>query len=477
MVFSKTNIASYRACVPIRSLALAVTWVAALLMATSTFAQQNTAATAAQQKAFEQLTKKNLIGKAVSLSNNGYEEIDKAIQRFRNGDGVGAVEFLKAAKEKYPKLPPVDTIYAKMHFAIRNANAVKAGLVYLERSVVNNPDDPEAYLIMADQAFQGRRITEALALFDMVDPIVQKFNENTKRKQDFTVRLLAGRAAVAESRQQWEKAQGYLKQWVEMSPESAAAHHRLGGTLFQNGQPREAFEEFKKARELDANVPHPYISLAQMFSRAGDTDKAQKAYEKAYNEDKKDAKVARAYAEWLIRQGDLEQAQTIAKAMLAQDPNSITALLLDGIVAEMQGHSEQTKEAMTKILSLDPSHFTATDMMALLLIRSDDVADQERALRYAEMNSRQFPNSPAANVTRAWVLHRLGRTAEFQAALQKVGRNQVPLDSAFLIAKLMVDQDKKDAAIQQLEKLLNTKTGLFVFRREAEELLKKLQSE
>jgi len=474
MVFSKAKNTSNRTCMPVLSSALVITLMSTLLAASAAIAQQNAAA---QQKAFEQLTKENLIGKAVSLSNNGYEEIDKAIQRFRNGDGLGAVEFLKAAKDKYPKLPPVDTIYAKMHFAIRNANAVKAGLVYLERSVVNSPDDPEAFLILADQAFQGRRVTEALALFDMVEPIVEKYSGNTKRKLDFTVRLLAGRAAVAESRQQWEVAQDYLKQWVEVSPESAAAHHRLGGTLFQNGQPREAFEEFGKARELDAKVPHPYISLAQMFARAGDTDKAQKAYEKAYNEDKNDAKIARAYAEWQIRQGNLEQAQAIAEAMLGQSPDSITALLLDGIVAQMQGQSPRAKQAMTKILSLDPSHFTATDLLALLLVKSDDVADQERALRYAEINSRQFPNSPGANVTRAWILHRLGRTAEFQAALQKVGRNQVPLDSAFLIAKIMVDQDKKDAALQQLEKLLDAKTGLFVFRREAEELRKQLQAE
>jgi len=431
----------------------------------------------AQKTGFEQLTKKNLIGKAVSFSNNDYEEIDKAIQRFRNGDSGGALEFLKTAKEKYPKIPPVDTIYAKMHFAIRNANAVKAGLVLLERSVVNNPEDPEAYLILADQAFSGRRITESHALFDLVDPLIQKFSANAKRKQDFMIRLLAGRAAIAESRRQWEQAQKWLEQWVEVAPESAAAHQRLGGTLFQNGKPKEAFAAFSKAREISAEVPHPYIALGKMFSRAGDLTKARKAYEKAYAEDKNDAKTARAYAEWLIQQGDLDQAQTIAEVLLGQAPDSITALLLDGIVAQMQGQAGRAKQSMTKIISLDPSHFSATNLLALLLIQSDEVADHERALKYAEMNSRNFPNSPGGNITRAWILHRLGRTAEFQAALQKVGRNQVPLDSAFLIAKIMVEQGKKDVAIKELEKLLKAKSGLFIFRKEAEALLEKLQAE
>jgi len=464
MILHKAKQAAYRTC----NALLLTSTLALTLTATSAVAQQN---------AFEQLTKENLIGKSVSLSNEGYDEIDKAIQRFRNGDSGGALEFLKTAKEKYPKLPPVDTLYAKMHFAVRNANAIKAGLVYLERSVANNPDDPEAYLIFADQAFNGRRITEAQALFQMVDPLVQKFSENTKRKQNFTIRLLAGHAAVAESRQQWDQAQEWLEKWVEVAPESAAAHQRLGSTLFQNDKPREAFEMFTKGRELNSELQHPYVALAQLFSRAGDTAKAQKAFEKAYEEDKNDAKTSRAYAEWLIQQGKLDQAQTIAKALLDQDANSITALLLDGIVAQMQGQTEQAKQSMTKIISLDPSHFTATDLLALILIQSNDVANQERALKYANMNSRNFPNSPGANITRAWILHQLGRTAEFKAAIQKVGRSNVPLDSAFLIAKIMVSQDKKDAAIREIDRLLQIKSGLFIFRREAEELLNKLQSE
>ena len=46
------------------------------------------------------LTPKFLIGDAVSLSNKEYPEIDKAIQRFRNRDVAGALEYLEKAKEK-----------------------------------------------------------------------------------------------------------------------------------------------------------------------------------------------------------------------------------------------------------------------------------------------------------------------------------------------------------------------------------------
>ena len=467
MVSSKPNLVTFRSAVVL--IALATLLVTGFVNPLN--AQQG------QQKGLEQLTKKYLIGNAVSLSNNDYSEIDKAIQRFRNGDTESALEFLKTAKEKYPKLPPVEVLLAKMYFAVRNANAVNAGRILLERTVVNDPKDPEAYLLLADQAFVGRRITEAYALFELVEPIVQEFSGNSKRKQDFLVRVIAGHAAVAESRQQWEESLKWLKKWVEMAPENAAAHQRLGTVLFHLKKPKEALQSLRKARELNPNVPHPYVTIARLFSRDGDYEKAYSAFSRAYEEDKTDVQVAQAFAEWLIQQDKLDEARKIAEAMVAKTPDSVSALMMDGIVAQMQGRDDHAIKTMTKILELDPSHFIATDMLALLLSKSDQASDQDRALSYAQMNAQRFPENTRAAVTKAWILYRLGREAEFKATLQKVGRNQVPVDSAFLIAKIMVDQGKNEAAIQELERLLKQKNALFVSRREAQELLAKLKSE
>jgi len=464
MIHRKANLTAHWSCL-------------ALLTATALILTNTTTSLFAQQTALDQLTKENLIGSAVSLSDNDYVEIDKAIQRFRNGDGEGSLEFLRTAKEKHPELPPVEVTFAKMHFAVRNAKAKQIGLLLLERTVAQTPDDPEAYLLLADLSFNDKRIAEAEALFKQVEPLIESFSGNAKRKQNFSIRVLAGHAAVAQSRQQWEKAQKWLLQWVQADPESAAAHQRLGSTLFYLKKSKEAREEFSKAREINPNLAHPFVSLGQLFARSGDNENAQKSFEKAYAEDKDSVATARAYADWLVQQGKLDEAQSVAEALLGKEPESIGALMLDGIVAQMRGEVDHAKQAMTKILSLDPSHFIATDLLSLLLIQSDDVADQERALRYAQMNSQRFPNNSQANITRAWILFRMGRTAEFKDAIGKISRNQVPLDSAFLIAKIMAEQDKKDLAIQEIDKLIKQKTGLFVFRREAEELLKQLRAE
>ena len=423
------------------------------------------------------LTAESLIGDAVSLANRDYPEIDSAIQRFRNGDVQGALDYLNQAKEKYPKLPPTDITLAKMQLAYRNGKAVR---FLLERAVVQHPDDPEAYLLLADQSFIGGRTTEAQALFELVDPLVQKFDENKRRKESFVIRVIAGKSAVAERRQQWEKALELLNEWIKVDPDSAAAHQRLGVTLFRLKESREALAEFSKARELNPeNVAHPFVILGQLFSQDGDKENARKSFDKAYGEDQSDAKVAQAFAVWLIQEDELEQAKDVATTLREQSPDSVPALLLDGIVAHMQGNTDRAEQALTKVLTKDPSNEMATNILALLLIESDDAADRERALRYAQVNADLYENNAQANITLGWVLYKLDRGAEAQAALKKGTRSgQLKSDSSYLVAKIMSKQEgQKERTALMLEQILSQKQGLFLFRRDAEKLLKELRAE
>lgn len=419
------------------------------------------------------LTPKYLIGDAVSLSNKDYPEIEKAIQRFRNRDVAGAQKFLESAKEKYPKLAPADVMMAKMQLLARNSRGVQ---FYLERAASQTPDDPEAYLMLADQAFAAQRTTEALALFDYAEPLVEKFTGNSKRKRSFQIRVLAGRAAVSERRQQWDQALSYLKQWLEIDPENALAHTRNGIVLFRLDKAKESLAALNKAREINPDVPHPFVSLGQLFYANGENDKARKSFERAYSENKSDPKVAQAYAEWLIQQGELDEAQKIATNLREQSPDSIPALLMDGIVAYMQGQSNRAESTLQKVLSLDPRNARATDLMALLLIESDSVSDKERALQYAQNNAERLKNNAQASVTRAYVLYELGRKAEAQQSLQQAGKLQIQPDSTFLIAKILHAEGQDDKAAAALEKVVAQKGGLIIFRREAEELLAQIQS-
>ncbi|MCA9257556.1 MAG: tetratricopeptide repeat protein [Planctomycetales bacterium] len=419
------------------------------------------------------VTVEDLVGSAVSLSNRTYPEIEDAIKRFRNNDAKGAREYLELAKQKYPKLPPTDVTMAKLFFAARNTAAAHQ---FLEKAAVDFPADPEAYLLVADRAFAENRTIEADALFEKAAEIVSKFDDNQKRRQNFDIRVLAGKSAVLERRRQWEEAIDLLRQWVDIDPDSPTAHQRLGVTLFRTGKAAEAFEEFKAARKVDPKTAHPYVLLGQLFTQEGNVDKARTAYQQAYKEDKDDDSTARAYAEWLLRQNDLDAAQKVASAMRQKSPDNVTALLLDGVISRMQGNVAAAEEAFMKVLSLEPSNVLATDFLALILADSDKVADQEKALSYAQINAQRFPNQTKASVTLAWVLYRLNRPADGGQVLQRALKMGAPnADAGYLIARILLQQNQKDEARKILDSVLQQiGDGMMIYRNDAEKLLAEL---
>ena len=423
--------------------------------------------------AMGQLTTEALIGQAVSLSNQSYPDIENAIQRFRNNDVQGARVFLEKAKAKHTKLPPPDVMLAKMQAFARNGLAMRA---LLEVTVVKYPGDPEAYLLLADQAFAAGRTAEASALFEKAESLNGKFEENAKRKRNFVVRSLAGRAAVAERRRQWDQAIDLLQQWVELDPDNASARQRLGIVQFHLEKSSEAFEQFTKARELKPDSLHPDILVGKLLAAEGKNDQARTAFDRAYKEEKSNLVTARAYAEWMIQDGQLNRALEVSFDLLKQEPDSVQVLLLDSVIAIMSGQTERAERGLQKVLSLDPNNVTATNLLAQLLIHQEDKSAQERALSYAQTNAKLYPDNGNVNITLAWVLSRLGRMQEANGALQRGVRSQnLSLDSTYLIAKILSEQNQNGPAIQALSRTIG-KGGLFVYRKEAEKLLEELKA-
>jgi tetratricopeptide (TPR) repeat protein len=216
--------------------------------------------------------------------------------------------------------------------------------------------------------------------------------------------------------------------------------------------------------------------LGQLFTQEQNLDEARKQFEQAYKEDQKNEATARAYAEWLIQQNQLDKAQQVAAAMRKNAPQSVAALMLDGLVAKMRNDQKAAEEALTKVLSLDPSNAGATNLLALILSESTNPAQQEKALRYAQMNAERFATNSQANITLAWILAKLNRPAESDAFLQKaVQAGNLNADSAYLVARILVQKNQKENAAKALEQVLaQAGSGMFMYRKEAEALLKEL---
>ena len=91
----------------------------------------------------------------------------------------------------------------------------------LEQGVKELPDDPEAYLFLADLAMQDRRTTEARLLYEKADSLMSKFDV-AARKKNLEIQVLAGLAATSEAREDWTGAQRRVEAWLQLDPKSIA---------------------------------------------------------------------------------------------------------------------------------------------------------------------------------------------------------------------------------------------------------------
>ncbi len=426
-------------------------------------------------RAQAQITTEALIGDSVSDIGTRYSDVDEAVQRFNNRDVIGARQFLEAARAKDPKLPPVEMMMARMYLMTGNLGPGRAAL---ERTAMQDPGDPEPYIMLADQAITSGRSIEAEALYDKGLELLGAYNANAKRKRNLSIRCLTGRSLVSERRKDWQAAEKDLQSLVEQDPSNAMAHYRLGRAEFMLGKAQDGYNQFKEARKLDSNLPHEYVATALVYDQLGQENEARQAYERAIAADKDSLDTILTYVKWLIKSGSIDKAeQQLASARQAH-PDNADLLILSGVAARMNKKMKPAEDYFVAALSMAPSNGSVINQLAQLLADQPDTDKRQRALEFATMNSKLNSESADAQITLAWILYQLGRGQEANNALRAGLQAGTPSpDSSYLVAKMMVDQNRLDAARQLLNAALEADTSaIFVNRAEAQSLLNSLGS-
>jgi tetratricopeptide (TPR) repeat protein len=434
-------------------------------------------ATAAARPAQAQVTAQSLIGKAVS-DDSMNKEINNAISRFRDRDIDGCRAVLERAKSNNPKLPPPGVMMAMLWLSVNQLGPARAEL---EDTAVKFPADPEPYLMLGDLSFQERRITDADVLFTKATTLTESFTENPKRKRDFDIRCHAGAAAVAEARKQWESAQKHLAAWLQLDPDNASAHQRMGIVLFQLGKEMESLAEFREARKLDEKAVQPELALARLYDDAKKRDTAKKLIEQAIKASPSDAAVQLAAAQWYLGQNDLETAKQGADTALKLDARSLEAKVVRGAIARVARDYKTAEKFFNDAHVQSPGNFPASNSLALVLIESEDKDARQRAMEMAEANvAMHRENSPQqvnALTTLAWVYYKLGRREDAEKILEQISRNNaLTTDGAYYVAKLLSDRGEKERARKILQEVLDNEP-MFATRPDASDLLAKLKKE
>jgi tetratricopeptide (TPR) repeat protein len=96
-------------------------------------------------------------------------------------------------------------------------------------------------------------------------------------------RALYGLGVCFRFRQESTKAKQYFSRAIEYAPGFASAHLALGTSLVQEKQYESAVESLLTAIQLEPEMDQAYFQLGRAYQALGDTEKADRAFERARN--------------------------------------------------------------------------------------------------------------------------------------------------------------------------------------------------
>jgi Tfp pilus assembly protein PilF len=406
------------------------------------------------------------------------EEVSGAVELFKRQDYDGAAALLEKAAKAHPELdlPPSNVVMFQL-FAQTNQPALAR--MSLDKATMSNPDDPEAFVTLADIALQDRRVTEAELLFNKARELLQVFKGSTKRKDRLGVMIDSGLAQVAEDRQKWDIAQGYLEKLLKANPKDSVALQRLARALFQQKNAAEALQKLRDAKAADKTVLTPEAVLGRYYEIYGDHSNAVKWMTKSLSTAPEDLDTRLFVAQWELMTGQIDEAKTQTEKALVIDPKSLPAKILRGIVALFQKDYPEAEKWFQDAHLQSPSNFAASNNLALALCEQNDESKSLRALEYATTNYQQNPKNADAASTLGWVFYKRKDLDKAEQALRLAFSNaggKPSGDTLYYLARLFYDRGRKWDSKLFVESALRDKSP-FTMRREALDLEEKVKNE
>jgi tetratricopeptide (TPR) repeat protein len=201
----------------------------------------------------------------------------------------------------------------------------------------------------------------------------------------------------------------------------------------------------------------------------------------AISRDKDGLATQLAAAQWAIDTGKLDLVKSCAATARAIDPEAIQVLLLEGFLARQEGQFAGAVTSFEKALQKSPNSPVVLNQLAICLAEQGTPESLQKAMQYTQllMNVSGDRNRAAgreALLTSAWVLHLSDRNADAMRQVQgALSAGGVSPDSAYFAAKILSENDKKDAAKQLMSSALESGDRIFPNRANAKALLQELQ--
>ncbi len=402
-----------------------------------------------------------------------YSEVQEGVLAFRKNDRADAMEKFEAAANKYPELPPSEIIMAMLYLKqSRMDRAVNA----LDTAARKYPDDPETFLLLGNLALDQNRNTDSSLNFEKGRTLLESYDGDSMRLKRLQLRLYAGLATLAERFDDWQTANPYLREWVNLDPQNSSARVRYARSLFRNNRGREAIGELRSAKKIDPKILSPSILMAQFWMEAGNMEAGRQWLERASNQQSEDldTQLMLAKFHWDMRQF-AEAKKSIAQALRLAEDNPQANLL----AGQMSHYNHNFDKAITHFKKLVDKDSTAPAAI-------QKIADQHLLYALAAEGTKEgiqdaitSADSRAdleALVASCYAHKRAGNNEKALATLQAAQHTTSDPNINYIFAYVLADEVRGDKVLPLLETALATE-GLFVFRRDAEQLKAKIAAD
>jgi len=200
-------------------------------------------------------------------------------------------------------------------------------------------------------------------------------------------------------------------------PKQAAAKFVASGDAFVARQQfKEATIEYRNALERQPRDAAIEVKLAHAYEQAKDVPAAYRHYLRATELDERRIDARAWLAEFLVRNGQFDEARRHARAVLEIDPKQVQALIVLASAEAAMRDRGAALEWVQKALAIDPSSATAHSLLGALELGAGDRARAKAAFVKA---TELAPSSPDAWIALAQFDVATGEFAAAEKALTK----------------------------------------------------------
>ena len=215
-----------------------------------------------------------------------------------------------------------------------------------EEALALDPDNRDAYYVLADRYLAGGDNVRAGSLFER---LLERWPDQDRARKILSEQYMkSGRTAEAAA---------LYRQLIAAGADSTEVLLRgLGAALVKSGDLEGGIEAYRKASALAPESREIHQHLALLFDATGRLPEAIEAYRFLF-EEKGLLEAGPALAEALIRDHQDERAEAVLQQILREDPLSADALALRGKQLFLQGHHREAAGLFERLRSLWPEDY------------------------------------------------------------------------------------------------------------------------